>query len=310
MAVFLTTPLWDGARGVTVTMSPGIAALIHPRSTEELCGHMRTSEPLVVHDRQASLAELLSLPLLGSLDALLAAWPDSVEVFHPEIADEAGSVLVGPDEARTRFANGMTLMFSEVQLHAPGLVPWLEAIRADIGVSALTEKRCLIYATPAGTGTGPHFDQNVNFVLQVHGTKRWRLAPNTNVTRPMTRHRLGQPIDPELESYSRLPMPITLPADHTEIVLEPGSVLFIPRGTWHATHATTDALSLNFTFSAPTWLDVFGAALRSRLAQSTEWRETAAPLEVATFEALLRDLSDDAAHWHAADILEVTEGDA
>ncbi len=291
-------------------MNPGIAALIHPRSTEELCEHMRTSEPLVVHDRQAALAELLSLPLLGSLDALLAAWPDPVEVFHPEIADEAGSVLVDPDEARTQFASGMTLLFSEVQLHAPPLVSWLEAIRADIGVSALTEKRCLIYATPAGTGTGPHFDQNVNFVLQVHGTKRWKLAPNTNVTRPMTRHRLGQPIDPELESYSRLPMPSALPADHAEIVLEPGSVLFVPRGTWHATHATTDTLSLNFTFSAPTWLDVFGAALRSRLALSPEWRQTAAPLEVATFEALLRDLSDDAAHWHAADILAVTEGDA
>ncbi|MBL4684794.1 MAG: cupin-like domain-containing protein [Nannocystaceae bacterium] len=292
-----------------MTMSPGIAALTHPRSTEDLRGHMRAAEPFVVHNRQASLAELLSLPLLRSLDALLAAWPDPVEVFDPEVADEANSVIVGPDEARTQFASGMTLLFSEVQLHAPQLVPWLEAIRADLGVSALTEKRCLVYATPAGTGTGAHFDQNVNFVLQVHGTKRWWLAPNSNVTRPMTRHRLGQPIDPELESYSRLPMPSELPVDRTEIVLEPGSVLFVPRGTWHATHATTDALSLNFTFSAPTWLDVFGAALRSRLALSDDWREAAMPLEVATFEALLRDLSDDVVNWHAADILAVTEGE-
>jgi len=270
---------------------------------------MRAAEPFVVHDRQASVAELLSLPMLRSLDALLAAWPDSVEVFLRETADEASSVMVGPDEAQTKFASGLTLLFSEVQLHAPRLEPWLEAIRADLGVSALTEKRCLVYATPAGTGTAAHFDQNVNFVLQVHGTKRWRLAPNTHVTRPMTRHRLGQPIDPELESYSRLPMPPALPADHTEIVLEPGSVLFVPRGTWHATHATTDALSLNFTFSAPTWLDVFGAALRGRLALSSDWRETAAPRDSATFEALLRDLADDAAHWCAADILAVTEGE-
>lgn len=290
--------------------SPGIAPLIHPRSSEDLREHLRTHEPFVVHDRQASLGELLSLPLLGSLDDLLEAWPDAVEVFHPEVADEASSSMAGPDEARTQFAKGMTLLFSEVQEHAPQLEPWLEAIRADLGVSALTEKRCLVYATPAGTGTAAHFDQNINFVLQVHGTKRWWLAPNTNVTHPMTRHRLGQPLDPELESYAQLPMPSEMPADRTEVVLEPGSVLFVPRGTWHATHASTDALSLNFTFSAPTWLDLFGAALRGRLALSDQWRQAAAPQDAATFEALLGELAEDAAYWSAADILEVTEGES
>ncbi|MBV1859188.1 MAG: cupin domain-containing protein [Nannocystaceae bacterium] len=290
-------------------MSPGIKALIHPHSTEELREHMREGEPFVVHGRQASLAELFSLPMLESLGALLAAWPDLVEVFDPEVADEASSAMVESDEATTQFASGKTLLFSEVQLHVPRLVPWLEAMRADLGLSALTEERCLVYATPAGTGTATHFDQNVNFVLQVHGTKRWSLAANTHVSRPMTRHRLGQPLDPELESYARLPMPRELPVDHTEVVLEPGSLLFVPRGIWHATHASTDALSLNFTFSAPTWLDVFTAALRGRLAQSNDWRESAAPQDAATFEVLLRELAQDAEHWHAQDILAVTEGE-
>lgn len=270
---------------------------------------MRTNAPFVVHGRQGALAELLSLPLLRSLGDLLEAWPDAVEVFHPEVADEASSDMVAPEEARAQFANGRTLLFSEVQLHAPELEPWLEGIRADLGLSALTENRCLVYATPAGTGTATHFDQNVNFVVQVHGTKRWWLAPNTNVTQPMTRHRLGQPLDPELESYAQLPMPSEMPADRTEIVLEPGSVLFVPRGTWHATEASTDALSLNFTFSAPTWLDVFGAALRGRLAQSSDWREAAAPADAATFEALLRELAEDAMYWDADEILAVTEGE-
>lgn len=289
-------------------MSPGIEALIHPHSIEELRERMRDGEPFVVHGAPASTAELRSLPLLGSLDTLLASWPDPVEVFHPEVADEASSSMVDADEARTRFADGMTLLFSEVQRCAPQLLPWLETMRADLGLSALTEARCLAYATPAGTGTATHFDQNENFVLQLSGSKRWFLAPNDNVSRPMTRHRLGQPLDPELESYARLPMPSGLPDDHTEIVLEPGSVLFVPRGIWHATHANTDALSLNFTFSAPTWLDLFSAALRGRLAQSQQWREAAAPADAATFEALLRDLADDALDWNAADILAVTEG--
>lgn len=290
--------------------SPGIASLVHPRSAADLREQMRTCQPCAVHGRQNALAELFSLPLLGSLDDLLGGWPDAVEVFHPEVADEASSDMVPTDEARTQFAKGRTLLLSEVQLHAPRLLPWLEAIRVDLGFSALTESRCLVYATPAGTGTATHFDQNVNFVVQVHGTKRWWLAPNTHVTRPMTRHRLGQPLDPELESYARLPMPTEMPADRTEVVLEPGSVLFVPRGTWHATEARTDALSLNFTFSAPTWLDVFGAALRGRLAQSSDWREAAAPADAATFEALLLELAEDAVSWDADEILAVTEGEA
>ena len=263
---------------------------------------MRTNDPFVVHGVRA----LPSIPLLDSLDTLLATWPDTVDAIDPEVADEAVRTAVSVDEARSRFATGTSLLFNEVQDHVPELVTWLDTIRADLELSALTQRRCLIYATPAGGGTAPHFDQNVNFVLQVHGTKRWLLAPNIHVSRPMTRHTMGLPVDPELETYADLPMPDAL-ADHLEIVLEPGSVLFVPRGTWHATSAITDAVSLNFTFSAPTWLDLFGAALRSKLALSSAWRETASPPSVAVFEALLRELADEATSWSAADILAVTE---
>jgi 50S ribosomal protein L16 3-hydroxylase len=290
-------------------MTPGLAALIHPHSVSELGGSFRRNEPFVVHGMRDSVAELFAIPFLGSREALLGAWPDQIQVHLPDIADEASSISASPHDARTLFASGMGLLFDEAQLYAPQLVPWLEAIRADLGLSALTQRRCLVYATPAGKGTAAHFDQNVNFVLQVHGTKTWRLAPNENVTRPMTRHTMGLLVDAELQSYARLPMPDVLPADSIEIVLEPGSVLFVPRGTWHATHATGDALSLNFTFSPPTWIDVFTAALRSRLALSSDWRETAAPLSVATFDALLRELADDAPHWNATEILAATEGE-
>ncbi len=289
-------------------MLPGLAALVHPHAVSELVDHVRRSAPFVVHGVRDSIAELLALPLLASLDALLGAWPDPVEVHLPDVADEASAITASPRDARKLFANGMGLLFDEAQCHVPQLVAWLDAIRAELGLSALTQQRCLLYATPAGKGTATHFDQNVNLVLQVHGTKTWWLAPNTHAVRPLTRHTLGQVVDAELQSYATLPMPDALPEGQIEIVLEPGSCLFVPRGTWHATHATTDALSLNFTFSPPTWIDVFTAALRSRLALSPDWRATAAPASVATFEALLRDLADDAAHWHAADILASTEG--
>lgn len=258
----------------------------------------------VVHGMRDSLAELFAIPWLASLDALLDSWPDVVHVHLPDTADEASSITASPHDARKLFANGMGLLFDEAQRFAPSLVPWLDAIRADLGLSALTQQRCLVYATHAGKGTAPHFDQNLNFVLQIHGTKTWWLAPNADVARPMTRHTMGLPVDAELGTYATLPMAEDMPADRTEVVLEPGSVLFVPRGMWHATRATTDALSLNFTFSPPTWIDVFTAALRSRLALSYDWRETAAPRSVATLERLLRELPA----LTAAEILAATEG--
>ncbi len=283
-------------------MYPGLEALIG-RSEFQLS----RGEFFIAHGMRDSVADLFALPLLASFEALLNSWPDKIQVHLPDVADESSSITASAHDARKLFANGMGLLFDDAQQYATQLVPWLHAIRADLGLSSLTHERCLIYATPAGKGTAPHFDQNANFVLQISGTKTWSLAPNTNVVRPMTRHTINQPVEGELQSYAKLPMPTALPADHTQVTLEPGSVLFVPRGMWHATHAESDSLQLNFTFSAPTWIDLLTAALRSRLALSPEWRETAAPHAVETFEALLRELAADAAGWNATDILAATE---
>ena len=290
-------------------MKPGLDALIAPGSLRELFACFESSEPFAVHGQRPSITALTEIRLLESLDVLLESWPKMVQAHLPDVADEASSVTVSPDDARKLFDSGMGLLFADVETISPRLTDWLGAIRRDLGLSALTQARCLVYATPRGKGTAPHFDQNVNFVLQVHGTKKWRLAPNSHVERPLTRHTMGLSVDPELQTYARIPMLQRMPEASREIVLQPGSLLFVPRGYWHATSADSDALSLNFTFSAPTWIDVFTAALRGRLAISSEWRKTALPTHVDDFDVLLRDLAHDAAHWNAADILAVTESE-
>ena len=219
----------------------------------------------------------------------------------------SSAITASPHDARKLFANGMSLLFDDAHELSPVLGAWLEALRGDLGLSALTQSRCLMYATPRGGGTAPHFDQNVNLVLQLHGEKTWWLAPNRHVDAPMTRHTMGLPLDHELGTYATQPLPSAMPADRRAVVLRPGSLLVVPRGVWHATEAATDALALNFTFTAPTWIDVFSAALRGQLARSRAWRETAMPAAPADFERLLRALALDAPTWNAADILATTE---
>ena len=294
-----------------------LSALISPKSTDDFFNSYKSNEPFVVYGLSESILELTELPFLKSLGALLNSWPNLIQAHLPDVRDEASSIDTTTKDALKLFENGMGLLFNHADSISPVLQDWLHKLRLDLGLSALTNSRCLVYATPKGGGTAWHFDQNINFVLQISGTKKWWLSPNSHVQNPMTRHTMGMPADPELASYLDEALPVSMPFDTSPLVLTAGSLLFVPRGHWHATEADSDALSLNFTFSAPTWIDLLTAALRGRLAQSPEWRETADGVSDAfqfekagqKFDLLLSGLIDDLPNWNAAGILGATEAD-
>lgn len=301
-----------------VHSSPGLHALLHPRSTSDFLSEGLPTEPCVT-EPGAEIAALRKLPFLRSRRALLHRWAHSVQAHLPDVADESSSIDVSPTDAEKCFGNGMGLLFNNVERLSPTLRNALRRIRRELGLPRATYGRCIVYATPDGKGTRTHFDQNINFVVQIHGTKRWWLAPNRSVANPTERFTLGQPRYPELASYWPDPAPDAMAADAEGVVLRPGSVLYVPRGYWHRTEADGEALALNFTFSQPTWIDLFTAALRSRLLQSPEWRALAdgagsrnAERRVraeSQLDELLAELVYDLPHWRAADILGATEGD-
>lgn len=274
-----------------------------------LSSFYKKQTPGVYHGLKEEISDLTSLPFLESLESMLNSWPDKIQAHLPDVRDEASSVDVNAIDARKLFGNGMGLLFNEVQTISPLLSEKLEMIRRDLGISAMTIARCLVYATPDGKGTAAHFDQNINFVLQIHGTKKWWMAPNTDVINPLTRHTMGLEPDPEMMSYLEKPLPESMPQNAQCFELKPGSLLFVPRGYWHSTEAEGDALALNFTFTAPTWVDLMTAALRGRLALNPEWRETAHPAEEQKFQELLQELIHDLPQWKAADILSATDPD-
>lgn len=289
--------------------------LITPHSREQFLELFKLDRPFVVHHGPTH-ETLRKIESLSSLERLINSWPKEISAHLPDVRDEVSSITTSAKDAMKLFQNGMGLLFNEAQFLSPVLSESLETIRKDLGLSAHTYGRCLLYATPDGKGTAPHFDQNINFVYQLHGTKVWKLSPNTHVEHPLTRHTIGQVTDPEIESYQRAPMPETMPTPSLTVELRPGSVLYVPRGYWHSTEAIGEALALNFTYTAPTWIDLFTAALRSRLIQSPEWRETAhgvSDLDLRgevedRFDELLLMLRTDLPHWQASDIIEATEG--
>jgi 50S ribosomal protein L16 3-hydroxylase len=295
-------------------MKTGLATLIHPHSITEFLSAYEKNEPFLVH-HQTPPEILKKIPFLSSLENLLNTWPSTIEAHLPDVRDELSAIETNPIQAQKLFQNGMGLLFKEANKFSPLLQEWVDQVRMDLGLSALTFSRNLIYATPDGKGTAPHFDQNINFVLQLQGTKIWSMAPNQDVIHPLTRHTMGQEADPELQSYLENPLSESMPLNAKKYELRPGSLLFVPRGMWHSTEAAGDALALNFTFTAPTWLDLMTAALRGRLAQSPEWRETADGVSDVDrrrcaeekFDELLATLKQDLPYWRGEDILNATD---
>jgi 50S ribosomal protein L16 3-hydroxylase len=296
----------------------GLACLLGSLSVEEFLEGPWPQEPYVVHELDQTIQPLKQIPFLQSLNGLLGFWPHQVQVHLPDVADESSAIHATAQDARKLFANKMALLFNNAHTLSPVLTEWLQVIAKDLGLPASTHGRCMLYATPDGKGTSAHFDQNINFVVQLHGIKKWWLAANEHVENPTQRFTIGQPMDPELASYVSGPMPSEMPSDRQEFVLKPGSMLFVPRGYWHSTEASGEALALNFTYSQPTWADLMTMALKSRLLLSPEWRDLADGvtsedadrrlLAQQKFDVLLAELVDDLPNWQAADILGSTEG--
>lgn len=298
-------------------MTSGLNELIHPFKISDFFDKYNKNEPFVVHHSKDDLSSIRSLDFLQSLNHLLNTWPHDIQAHLPDLRDESSSIDTNPKDAKKLFQNGMGLLFNEAHRISPLLQDQLLQIRKDLGLSAQTYSRCLIYATPDGKGTAAHFDQNINFVLQIQGTKIWRLSPNEHLVNPLTRFTMGTKPDSEMTGYIEKDFPTAMPKSAQTIELKPGSMLFVPRGYWHSTEAKGEALALNFTFTSPTWIDLFSTALRSRLALSPEWRETANGVSdldrrdeaEAYLETLLAGLKEDLPHWEASDIINATENE-
>ncbi|MFJ9740113.1 cupin domain-containing protein [Streptomyces sp. NPDC101166] len=150
-----------------------------------------------------------------------------------------------PVELHTCLTEGASLVIDAVdELHPPvgraamGLERWLR-----------TGVQTNLYAswTPR-EGFGVHWDDHDVVVIQIDGSKRWKLYGPTR-TAPMYKD-TDEPEPPPEEPVE-------------ELVLRPGDLLYLPRGWWHSVAASEGEHSLHLTFGIQT---TTGAQLLSWLA--------------------------------------------
>jgi hypothetical protein len=181
------------------------------------------------------------------------------------------------------FADGATLVLQALHRTWPPVVRFAQELVADLGHPVQVNA----YVTPPQSrGFDDHYDVHDVFVLQVSGAKRWRIhAPVHEAPlrdQPWTDRREAVRAEAEREPL-------------IDAVLEPGDVLYLPRGTLHAATALGD-VSTHLTFGVHTWHrhhlaeELVGAALAA-VADDPDVR-TSLPLGV--------DVADpDDLHAHA-----------
>lgn len=258
----------------------GLGSLLAPLTTERFLAEHWPRAPFVSHAEPARLAPLLELPELRDAASLLAV-EHRRATLRFKSRDEGAPVAlqVNPVLARDLYrSGGMTLVLDSVDRGIPRLRALLESMARELGTPMRPQGLlCNAYLAPAGKGAGMHFDESEVFILQVRGRKRWRFAPNAQVPYPTQPLFVGYPVPAALRELG-VSFPTEMPAGAQVEELRPGSVLFLPRGYWHETHALEDSLHLTLTFTSKSWADELTERLASELPRDARWREPAAGL--------------------------------
>ncbi len=220
------------------------------------------------HGALARLPEILRGPELGSLDALARRYSGPVAFGRaPDTRTISANAHAG-----NLFKLGFTVYLYDIAAALPGAAAWLAALERELGVVPGCTK-IGASASPRGDGLPCHFDGEDVISVQLSGCKTFEVARMEEIPHPVGRQ-FGPGMLPSDELYPQAGGGFPSPDGLTfqRIGMEPGSALFMPRGTWHRSRADTDSFSISIGIRAPPAMDVLLRQLHSVLLQDPRWR--------------------------------------
>ena len=129
------------------------------------------------------------------------------------------------DKVMRLYADGATLVLQGLHRIWPPLIDFAHRLGDELAQPLQVNA----YLTPPGNrGFATHYDTHDVFVLQVDGTKRWRIHPPV-LPDPLERQAWGGRAD-EIAATADGPPAL-------DVVLEPGDALYLPRGWLHSAEA-------------------------------------------------------------------------
>jgi mannose-6-phosphate isomerase-like protein (cupin superfamily) len=116
-----------------------------------------------------------------------------------------------------------------------------------------------VFWSKAGAGAIVHYDNRDNLVVQLQGRKRWYVSTDPPGLQNNWKH--------VEESLPQLPR-------HRVVDVEPGDLLYIPRGTPHTVESTSESLHLAILFVPTTLREVLIAMIDQLADLDRSFRET------------------------------------
>jgi lysine-specific demethylase/histidyl-hydroxylase NO66 len=189
----------------------------------------------------------------SAAEALLESYrrePSAVRLIRGEEkhgADRLGDGSLDLGHVRSDFTNGYTIVLDDVEQYVRAIASLAHTIEVELNFATKVNA----YVTPPESqGFLAHYDEHDVLILQIQGSKIWHLYNGADV--PPHEMRRREPVD-----LAGLPLP-------TDMRLEAGDVLYLPRGRVHAAEATSEpSVHLTVGIHAPTLLALVTRALYS-----------------------------------------------
>ncbi len=255
-------------------MSPPIntalSGLMLPLSEAEFCEKHWPDHHAVVHGPRDRLPDLFQNPILANAPTLFANYRGRT-AFSKGTTGPRSYVVQQVDPA-ILFGMGLSLYLPDLESVLPEAPAFLRALELALGIGPGTA-RITAWASPKGEKITCHYDAEEVISIQLQGHKRFSFAPQKALESPVGAQ-FGLCSVPVEDLYPQVGQGFPDPKDFVfeDVEMLPGSLLFLPRGTWHHTASEEDSLSITIVLSPPSAMEQLLPVIRSLLLQDTAWR--------------------------------------
>jgi hypothetical protein len=252
------------------TPTPILAALFSPLPAADFLRLHWPDRALAAHGSPQRLPPALRVPELQSVEALAAKYRGRLSFGNAT----TGSRTIGIENTNpaSLLRMGLSLYMVDIALMVPALAELLRQLERELGAPARSA-RIGAFAAPPSNGVTCHFDAEEVFSIQLQGEKRFHIAKAPDIDQPWgMQFNPGDPCFDDL--YPQVPAGFPDPAlsEFETVDMKPGTVLFMPRGTWHYTESGENSLSVSIVVRTPAAFECALEALRLRMLQDARWR--------------------------------------
>jgi hypothetical protein len=209
--------------------------------------------------------------ILNSITALTEAYQGRLLEFDSS-KDKNRMYFLADGAANDVIERGATAYLSDISPLLSNAEDFAKALEQELNIKPGSVK-LTAFISAAGSGAPTHYDAQEVISIQLVGRKRFYISPLEQIRFPYGRqyYEDGPPFI-ALYPQIRHGYPSCKNQTFEHIDMQPGSVLFMPRGTWHYTAAEQDSMAMSILLNPYTQVDFFLAQLRTTLLQDPAWR--------------------------------------